>query len=277
MKNPRTLDIGKGITFLSVAIIFVCAALLAVKAWSPPASKQVKNKEREIVRYYGPTVDYEEDAGTSAHRELKQRQLRQLRSERYLQRAPQPLGEIPPGMTMLYVQDHKLIDLPALPTGQSDTVIIGEVTEAHAHLSSDKTAAYSEFTVNIKEVLKDNAVSPLSIGNSIQASREGGVVRFKDGRLLKYFVTSQGMPEEGQQYVFFLKFNIEAQDYPIVTAYELKDNKVVPIDGAEIKESSGKLSFAAYEGKDRASFINAVKEAIINPPQSPNRRRGLEQ
>ncbi len=180
-------------------------------------------------------------------------------------------------MTMYYIQDHKLIDLPALPTGQSDTVIVGEVTDAQAHLSNDKTAVYSEFTVNIKEVLKDNAASPLSTSKSIQVSREGGVVRFKDGRQLQYFVANQGMPKEGQQYVFFLEYSTEAQDYPIVTAYELKDNKVIPIDGAEIKESSGKLSFAAYEGKGRADFINAVKEAVINPPQPPNRRGGLNQ
>ncbi len=87
MKNPRILGIGKGIPFLSLAIILACAALLAVKAWSPPASKQAKNKEREMERYYGPTVDYEEDTSHSVQRDLKQRQLRQIRSDRYQKRA----------------------------------------------------------------------------------------------------------------------------------------------------------------------------------------------
>jgi hypothetical protein len=42
----------------------------------------------------------------------------------------------------------------ALPTHISNAVVIGEVTDAKAYLSEDRTSVYSEFTIRVGEVLK---------------------------------------------------------------------------------------------------------------------------
>lgn len=46
------------------------------------------------------------------------------------------------------------IEYPALPVIDSDAVITGEVTGAHAHLSNDKSGVYSEFLACVDEVFK---------------------------------------------------------------------------------------------------------------------------
>ena len=49
---------------------------------------------------------------------------------------------------------HWFYGLPALPTAQSDVVLIGIVVSADAFLSPDKSGVYSEYSVRIAEVLK---------------------------------------------------------------------------------------------------------------------------
>jgi hypothetical protein len=68
---------------------------------------------------------------------------------------------------------------PALPAAQSDALVIGEVTDAKAFLSEDKTSIYSEFTVNISEVLKNSCSAQLAPGHSVDTERYGGAVSIR--------------------------------------------------------------------------------------------------
>lgn len=52
------------------------------------------------------------------------------------------------------------VGLPALPVGKSSAVVIGEITDAQAHISEDETNIYSEIGVRIGEVLKYATASP---------------------------------------------------------------------------------------------------------------------
>jgi hypothetical protein len=140
-------------------------------------------------------------------------------------------------------------DFSALPVRESTAIVIGDVTEAKANLSEDRTAVYSDFKIKPVTVLKDND----KIGEELTATRYGGKVRFQDGNSLLVFQSGLGMPRVGRRYVFFLK---ETQDdADLLTAYELKNGKVLPID-------SGTPNFNVYENVNEADFLKALQNKI---------------
>ncbi len=153
---------------------------------------------------------------------------------------------------------------PALPASQSDTIVIGEVTDAHAYLSDDKTSVYSEFAVRVEEALKYNSAVPFNMGDSIDITRGGGAVRFPSGKV--YFTLFRGkpFPRKGRRYLFFLKSDEAGQSFSIITGYELRAGRVHPLDGYD-KAIPVPYQLAAhqkYEGMDEAAFLNEVREAI---------------
>jgi hypothetical protein len=119
--------------------------------------------------------------------------------------------------------------LPALPAGRSALVVLGEVVDAKAYLSNDQTGVYSEFTVRVERVLKNDKGSSVFPGELITTERWGGRVIFPSGRAITYGNRGQGMPQLGQEYLFFLERNPE--QYNLLTAYQLRLGKVQPLDG----------------------------------------------
>ncbi len=161
-----------------------------------------------------------------------------------------------------------------LPAMQSVAIIIGEVTEAQAYLSEDKTNIYSEFTVRVEEVLKNDGAGSINAGELVVTERQGGRVRFPAGRIENSRVAGQNPPEAGLRYVFFLGFNpydagTKSLTGPrgnmsrhILTAYEIRENRIYPLDFATGKD------FREHQGKDAASFLDAIRRSLSIPSQS---------
>ncbi|MFN2452831.1 MAG: hypothetical protein ABR577_01280 [Pyrinomonadaceae bacterium] len=152
----------------------------------------------------------------------------------------------------------------ALPASQSDTIVIGEVTDAHAYLSDDGTSVYSEFALRVDEVLKRESAVRFNIGDSIDITRGGGAVRFPSGKVYFTLFREKPFPRKGRRYLFFLKSDEEGQSFAIITGYELRAGRVHPLDGSD-KAIPVPYQLAAhqkYEGADEAAFLNDVREAI---------------
>src|SRR5204862_422123 len=129
--------------------------------------------------------------------------IRRARSGRHNQ-SPLNVRELPPDIEQLPATNHFWWGLSSIPTDQSDVVIVGEVNAAHAYLSNDKTGVYSEFTIQVEQILK----APIGISpTSIVAERLGGAVRFPSGWIIRYEIYNQGMPSVGQRYLLFLRRN----------------------------------------------------------------------
>lgn len=154
-------------------------------------------------------------------------------------------------------------DQPAIPAKQSDAVIVGEVKTAKAYLSEDKTSIYSEFEISNPEVLKNTVSEPIDAKKQVPIIRSGGGVKLPSGKVIYRFNLVKPMPKIGKKYVFFLKYSDDT-GFSIITAYELEQGQVIPLDGVMpkgnvVRQYTGQHSF---KGMSEADFINQVKEAI---------------
>lgn len=153
---------------------------------------------------------------------------------------------------------------PAIPAAKSDAVVIGSVGDARAHLTADKTDIFSEFEIHLDDVLKTTA--PLSVGDFVTAVRGGGGVRFPSGKLILTGKNGKPLPRVGRRYLFFLKYNDDAgEDYSIITAYELRGGRVLPLDGGGFDDDEVPVQYIAYKkfkDADEATFLKQVREAV---------------
>lgn len=102
---------------------------------------------------------------------------------------------------------------PALPTYNSDAVVIGTIQSASAFLSEDKTSVYSEFALQIFQVLKNPSSGFESA--SLTVLRPGGGVRFPSGNVKYFLIDGRGSPHVGNRYLLFLKYDNLAECYYI--------------------------------------------------------------
>jgi hypothetical protein len=161
---------------------------------------------------------------------------------------------------------HWPADFSALPVAESTTILIGEVTDATANLSDDRMAVYSDFIINPVSFFKDscNAAKDSSV---LVATRVGGRVKFQNGHTLLVFNSGLGMPRIGRRYLFFLK-QTDA-DSELLTAYEIRDGKVIPLD-------SGTSIFKAYENVNEAVLIKdtPTKKSRAFPKRPLTKKEG---
>jgi hypothetical protein len=246
-KNQKYL-----LLFSTALILSLVTVITTLRGHSLTGSVSVAQEKDD--ESYGPIVDY---AGPEPANS-EERGKRQNKSRRYKGRH---LKED------YRVEDSTLISeggrIPAIPLAFSHVVLIGEVTDAQAFMSEDKKGVYSEFTILVDEVLRGENQSSLARGNTVVTEREGGRVRFESGHILRYSVDRQSMPRKGRRYVLFLRRNDQAENLYIVTGYELRVGKVLPLDGVNVPQGASKLpQFAAYENADEIEFLDAVRKAI---------------
>lgn len=226
------------ITFLSV----VCS-----KHFNGYASNQIKQKD--LSQY--PIVDSEAPEDTDPVKRAKRR----AKGKKYNK------GYKAVGPTLVTTIDdfHWPREFPAIPVAQSDAVVVGTVTGSQVFLSEDKMGVYSEFTIKIEETLK-TVNTPLVLGTSIIAEREGGQVKFPGGHISRLLVAGLDMPRVGEKYLFFLKSSNE--DFSIITAYEIKGARILPLDYSPI--------FDLYKDAEVMTLISAVRTALSdNSPKAP--------
>jgi hypothetical protein len=241
---------------VSVAAVVVAMTVLRAQSHEAPTDSvqenSLKSKEAKL-----PTVDYDTPEPTATDK----RAQRNARGKRY--DGSMRVAEPHPDAGAKGVLDSWMQTLPAFPVDASDAIVRGEITNAQAYLSPDKTGVYTEYTVHVEEVLKQDADAPVLAGGLVDAQREGGRVRFPSGRVQSYITHYQGVPLTGRGYVLFLKRNEQSDAFNILTGYEQRDGRIYPLDGVDLPKGASEIpQFAAYKGVDEASFSKALRGAI---------------
>ena len=229
-----------------LSLVFVIAAIIISPGKSqeqnPPQGKGHQSRPFDENRF--PIADYSAPEPSDP----SERSKRQVRGKKY----DKSQWNIYPNTQSSMARTHALDpNLPALPVAKSSAVIVGQITDAKAYLSNDKTGVYSVFTVQVHEVIKNSSQLSLSTGSSIDVERDGGRVRFPNGRTLIYVATN--MPQVGLRYVLFLTNAQSQSDFQILTGYELREGKAYPLDDLP--------NLHTYENADETTFLNQLRTA----------------
>jgi hypothetical protein len=143
-----------------------------------------------------------------------------------------------------------------MPTEESSLIVSGRVVGVKAFLSNDKSGVYSEFTVKVDQVLKNNLYVEVEPATLVTIDRAGGVVRYPNGQEVLYEDSTDGLPEAGREYLLFLRAEKKRESYEIVTLYELADTRTIPLDSGRDLQN--------IERMGKAGFLKAVREKIAD-------------
>ena len=242
-----------GAVVLTASLVFAVTFYQTKNAFS--ASRSQENHSQDL-----PTLDYENEVTKAKSKERKEKGNHFKGGANPDTR--KPIDELPEGVEPLPITGAWWRGLSALPTEQSDAVVLGVVTSRDAYLTEDRTGIYSEFTVLVSEVFKDPTKTIIS-GTPISVNRTGGAVRFKSGKIQRYEIAHQGMPDVAAQYVLFLRKTSDG-DLLILTGFKLVNGHVTPLDENENKDPRLVLPFAKYAGTDEAEFLKEVRDAAAS-------------
>jgi len=196
----------------------------------------------------------------------KERAKREAKGKKYNTRHVPPITE---SKEKIFANIDWDAGLPAFPIEQSAAVIIGKVSTGQAYLSQDKTSVYSEFEIQIEQVIKRDLLTDLAPGSSVVVERVGGRVRFPSGKVMVSVVSRQQMPQVGTRYVLFLTHQpllgpVSPEAFFILTGYELRDSQVFPLD-----QLPPGHPITAYAGTNADLFLNDLTSALLaSSPQA---------
>ena len=251
------------LTVLIVSLTMISA--LPQSQVMTPHARQQGNKVKqadEVDTSKFPVLDFV----TTEIGNEKERAKREAKGRKYNTRHAPPITE---SKERIFANIDWDAGLPAIPIEQSAAVIIGKVNTAQAYLSQDKTSVYSEFEIEIEQVMKRDRSIDLAPGSSVVVERAGGRVRFPSGKIMVSVISHQQMPQVGTRYVLFLTHQpllgpVSPDDFFILTGYELRDAQVFPLD----KLNPGH-PITAYDGANADVFLNDLSSALLaSSPQA---------
>ncbi len=172
---------------------------------------------------FGPITDYNSALKDSFNsKQIKKGERYNLNNEK----APE-LGES---------SESNLFDLPKSHTSKSssptdyDTIVVGTVANGQSYLSSDRRNIYSEFKVDLREVIKSPNSHALAAGQTIEIERKGGAIRLPSGKILQRGSLTESMPQVGKRYALVLQFRDDTGSFILKTGYQLEGNHVYSLD-----------------------------------------------
>lgn len=245
----------KVLLILSVVIALSIGTIVTINSQTQMNQSQDKSVANKLDDDATPIVDFNDN-----NRNLNIEQDQILKNSRYdnssfvLSDPPLNAGEV--------IRYDEGSSIPDIPIEKSNIIVEGQVNDSKAFLSNDKSGIYSEFTVVISKVLKNNYDNLIKPNETIIAERFGGRVRYPSGKTIRYKIAGQGSPSVNSKYLFFLA-ETQGNNYKILTAYELKDNKVFALDGVRTFTRRSRNSvFDSHNGQEYQNFINEVNQAI---------------
>ncbi len=233
----------------SLVVVVVLSTLIIING-------QKKNDGKDVDVSKFPTLEFQNQRPDQLS--AKQQKRRKKYNNRYAPKISEALDRI-------YSTSDWYVDLPALPLAESDSVVVGEVTQAEAQLSEDETNIYSEFTIQVSDVLKNTDSSLLEAGKAVVVERSGGRVRLPSGKVIVARTDKQDLPQTGKRYVLFLIKDKEG-DFSILTGYELRDEKVFPLDNLRPGHP-----ITSYAGTNQVAFFTDLNKALANLSISQSR------
>lgn len=132
-----------------------------------------------------------------------------------------------------------------------DAVVIGTLTDEAAQFNEDNTFIFTDYGMQVEEVIKDNSKKPIQAGGNIAITRDGGTVKI-DGRTFRAALADFKPFAKGQRFLFFLRYLPSTDSYLAYAdgSFKLQENSVFPYGGRARKELS----------RDAGALLNNIRE-----------------
>lgn len=162
-----------------------------------------------------------------------------------------------PGTPELSQSGEVASDRLVTSAAQADAVVIGVVADKTSQLNEAETFTFTDYDVNVVEVLKNNAASPISPSAAITVTRAGGVVQL-EGHTVRAVDRTAKPLQVGGKYLLFLRY------LPATGAYLASEGpNSFKLEGDKVMTLTEDPRYADFQrGKDVGSFVNAVRFAI---------------
>jgi len=132
---------------------------------------------------------------------------------------------------------------------------------------------YTEFTLQVENVLKGKESQNILEGTTIKVDREAGALRLASGKKVFYDGASGGnSPHANKRYLLFLKRINDGQDLSIIGGYELLNGKVFPLETITVFSPSEDKTkkIMPFAATDETVFLRIVRDVIANPNNIPD-------
>jgi hypothetical protein len=137
----------------------------------------------------------------------------------------------------------------------SDAVVRGVVTGKSSQITADDAFLFTDYTLSLMEVMKNNAEAPVETGSVITVTHPGGKVLL-DGVIVRTEDQScRPLPTDGHELVLFLKYIPESGCYQLAEyrgGFELEDRLVRALTNEGLDPGVA---------VDPGSFLRIIREA----------------
>lgn len=136
----------------------------------------------------------------------------------------------------------------------ADIVVVGSVNSKASQLTSEEDYIFTDFTISVVDLLKNDGAYPAKQSGSILVSRPGGSVRF-DGKT-RAVVNRDELPlNQGTKYLLFLS------RIPLTGGYVAKAGSISLEGDGENKVLSQQFRSSDFVGKSTSEILEAVRTA----------------
>ncbi|MFY9553242.1 MAG: hypothetical protein WAV47_00840 [Blastocatellia bacterium] len=135
----------------------------------------------------------------------------------------------------------------------SDAIIRGRVVQKTSQITEDDTFIFTDYDVEVREVVKDNPIAPLATGGNIVLTRPGGKI-VVDGIIMQ--VTDHhflALPVNNRDVILFLKYVPETGAYQAT-----RDTGSFQLNG-EVLRPLTEAHFPPGVLEDSRSFLQTVR------------------
>lgn len=135
----------------------------------------------------------------------------------------------------------------------ADVIVVGTIKDKTAsQLTEDEEFLFSEHSIVVEQVIKDNPSAPIGVGSAVNVVRPGGRAQLH-GKVISAVVPSFPPFLGEERYILFLKFISDTQ------SYQAFSNGSFPIEDEVVRTPQ-----AARPKHDQQAFIAEVKDAMTS-------------
>jgi hypothetical protein len=144
-------------------------------------------------------------------------------------------------------------------TCKADVVVIGKLKKKASQLNGEGTFTFTEYEINVEEVLKNHAADPIQANGNLTVVRSGGSIKL-NGRIVTATDFAERPLEKGGRYLLFLRFVPETGAYRSFSGgNNLTDDSFRLVGNQLVQVSDSPLPFGPNSLNDATAFISKVR------------------